>query len=632
MVREISNASAEVWNSIMILRLKVFIPVLLVVILSLVISALFIDTWVKRWIENGISSITETKTDISDLKLSFSHSSLRIRRLQIASQKEEYKNAVEFENIVVDFQTLPLLKKRFVIDEFSIEGIQWGTPRKTSGKLPPRIKSSEPSYFSELKNSAFAALRKEFDEMPVSKLSDFKIPTDPREIVNSLNLKSTEAYKIVIGHAEELRAKWPEKFRDLKNTAEIEKQMGEARRLVENPPQNPQEILQRITEVKKTMEFLEAEKKRASDLFSEIKTDTNKIQTDYEVASKALQEDFNRAKQVISLDELNIGNISRLLFGAEWLAHAEQILRYHQILRNVLAKTDNEEVQVRQRDHGRDIVFIVPKKQPSFVLAKSDFSVKTLENGEKNLVTQVYQLKLRDINSSPKLYGKPTSVDFKGEFKNAKVGEVDLDLFWDYTKELATDKYKVAAKRIAAEMWPMGIPVYLPLRLEKGLADASSEISFTGDDMRWTSRVQFSEVIWNFADAPKQSLVFDLLREIFLHIKNFHLDLELASTGGKFEFNVKSDLDSIVQSALTQVIEKRLNEFKARLKLEIENRQEGLQKEARKSMDLYKSEVENRAQGYLNQITGYENEVNKLEEQLKKKAQGGLQEKLKKLF
>src|SRR4051812_4597579 len=98
------------------IRLKVFVPLLLVAVLASLFVLFRFDALLKVWIENGISNFTETKTDIGDLHISFKDSSLTIGRMEIASKDDEFKNLVEFADIVIDFQTLPLLKKRFIVD------------------------------------------------------------------------------------------------------------------------------------------------------------------------------------------------------------------------------------------------------------------------------------------------------------------------------------------------------------------------------------------------------------------------------------------------------------------------------------------------------------------------------------
>src|SRR5256885_2227704 len=111
----------------MIIRLKVFIPCL--VLIALIGGVLFfrLDIWVKQSVEDGLSAFTETKTEIDQLRISLSDSTIHIRKLQVASKDDEYKNAVEFEDILLGFELLPLLNKRVVVDHLNVQGIAWGT-------------------------------------------------------------------------------------------------------------------------------------------------------------------------------------------------------------------------------------------------------------------------------------------------------------------------------------------------------------------------------------------------------------------------------------------------------------------------------------------------------------------------
>jgi uncharacterized protein (TIGR03545 family) len=165
------------------IRLKVFFPVLLLVGLVGFILVWRLDVWVKSGLESAISAVTGTKTEISSLSISLKNSSLKIGRLRIASPHQEFKNLIELAEIVVDFQTLPILEKRVVIDEFSMKGIDWQTPRATSGFLPPAPQSSEPSIFSSLVDESFRKIKDEFAAMPVTQLVDFQVPDSPKEIM-----------------------------------------------------------------------------------------------------------------------------------------------------------------------------------------------------------------------------------------------------------------------------------------------------------------------------------------------------------------------------------------------------------------------------------------------------------------
>jgi uncharacterized protein (TIGR03545 family) len=613
------------------IRLKVFIPVVLIILLAVGTVLFYLEDWVKNKIENAISAITDTRTDITRLKISFSESSIKIKRLEIASSENEFKNAVEFEDIIIDLEALPLLKKRFVVDEFSVKGIQWGTKRSKSGKLPPKINIiSQPTWFSEFKNEALDRIKTEFENLPVSQFTDFRIPSDPREILDRLDLKSAEAYKTVITHGQELKGQWVERISEIKDTRNLEAKIKEVRDLAKDVPASPQDVLVRVQKAQESIEFFKKEEQRVSHYVSDVKNDVQKIQSDYKTAVDAFEVDFSKAKSMISLDQLKLDNLSRLLFGPQALSKVHQVLRLHSMMRDLLASnTKEEDVQVRKRAKGRDIVFVAEKNEPSFILEKSDFSVKGVEGGDRSRLAQVYDLKLRAINSSPRIYGKPSTVEFKGQFKEGVLNEAQFNALWDYTTNKPIDDFKLDARKIKAEGWPMGIPNFFPLKIGSGVANASSELRFEGDKMHWVSKIEFADIAWNFSDVPRQGLITELLNHVFERIKNFSLEIKLKSENSDLDFDVSSDLDGIVKSAVQAEIQKKISEYQARLKQELENRVAKLQSEAQKIIKDFQSEFQDRAESSLKQVAGYQDEVGRIQDEIKKKGQRGAEEKLK---
>lgn len=613
------------------IRFKVFIPVVLIFALISGVLIFCIDGWVKNALEDAISMVTNTRTDITKLKISFMNSSLSIRRLEIASSSNEFKNLVELNDIVIDFQTLPLLKKRFVVDEFSINGILWGTKRSVSGRLPVKAKTDEkPGWFSEFKETAIDKVKSEFEHMPVSQFTDFRIPSDPREVLDRMELKSTDAYKGVITHAQELRGRWVDKIKDIKDTRAIEAKIRDVRALAKDVPQNPQEIIARVQSAQESIEFFKKEQTRISKYVDDVKVDVEKIQTDYKNAVEAVRSDFERAKSMVSLDQLKLDNISRLLFGPEALKKVEEVLRIHRLMRQMMASNSkDEEVQVRKRAKGRDIIFVTERREPGFVLAKSDFSVKGVEAGDRTRLAQVYDLKLRDINSSPKLYKKPSTVDFRGEFKDAVLNEAIFHALWDYTQEVPVDDFKIEARKIKADSWPMGIPQYFPLKIQTGVANAKSQLRFDGDQMKSSSKIEFSGVVWDFKEIPKQGMIVDLLQHVFERIKNFAIEVELKNENGELGFDVRSDLDSVVKVALQDEIQKRISEFQARLKQDLENRVGKYQVQAENMVKGFQNEFQSQAENSLKQTIGYQDEVGNIQDEIKRKGQKQATDKLK---
>lgn len=613
------------------IRFKVFLPVLILTILIGWFFVYRLDAWLEKAIEDGVSSITNTKTEIQSLKLSFQNSSLVIRGLKIASPKDEFKNLVEFADIVIDFQSLPLLEKRFVIDDFSIRGIAWNTPRKTSGWLPPKPKKDEPSWISEQIDKAFGKIKEEFQELPVAKLADFRIPQNPQEVLSALDLESEKAFRESAIKFQESRTKWENEIRELRDISEYRRFSKNVENLTKALPPDPKEILKRVETAKEAIEFFKTEKTKAQNLFEDLKAEGQNLKETYAAAVRAIDSDFERARALVSLDQFNIDNLSRLLFGAHWVNDAERVLYYHAVLREKLEilKDEGESVEVRQRARGRDIIFVVPQKKPGFVLANSEFTVTGLESEEAKRLSQTYQLHLQHINSAPKLYGKPTEIHMLGKFKEAPISLAAIDLFWDYTKDIPRDRYTAKLERIAVKNWPVGVPKILPLKMQSGFANSKSDLEFIGSEMRWTNSIQFSNVNWDFREVPKIGFIVPALVDTLEQVRNFYLEIELKKRDSGLEFIVRSDLDRRLKEAISNVIDEKFQEFQAKLRASLEAQVERYKDEAQKQLALYQKEVLGRVEEQLTLANKYQKQAEDKLKELQKRAGQAASEQLK---
>lgn len=612
----------------MIFRLKVFLPAVLLVALVTYVVSLKLEVWLKHWIEDGISAITQTRTDISHLELSFKNSSLKLKRLEIASSEDEFKNLIEFENIVIDFQTLPLLQKRLVIDNFSITGLAWGTKRTRSGFLPPKP-PAPPSWLSKEFDKAFSSLKTEMAELPIAKLLDFDIPKDPRELVNLVDLKSIEAFKQTTTFVEEKKSEWTEKMKELRDISEYEKRFAEVKQFVDRPPQNPQDVLKAVETIQSTVQYFENEKKRAEDLIHKISDDAQKVTGQVDAAQKALADDYERAKKVLSLEDLSVDHFSKILFGPEWVQRVNLVLTYHKMLRSLLAsKPADEGVEVKKRAKGRDIIFIKEKKEPGFLLSKSEFSVNGIEQGDRKMVSQIYRLKLDSINSAPRIYSKPMEIELSADLKHLIVDKIFFDAVLDYTKPVDREEFKVGLQNFKAEDWPVGIPNVFDIRMSKGVANSETSLKFEGDELLWKSQVSFKDVVWDLKQIPKRGILMPIFDEVFQRLGSFELKMVLRSTKEGLDFDVDSDLDKKMKEAIDAGVRKKVAEFQERVRKEVDGRIELFRSQALKQVSSFQADVVDRIQGVISKLSTYSQEAEKAIDRVKKSGEDAARRKL----
>lgn len=618
------------------IRWKVFLPVFAIVILVGWFAVYRIDSWLKSTIESSISSLTGTKTDIEGLRLSFSESSLRIRRLQIASSRHELKNMMEFGDIIFDFQFLPLLEKRVVLDDFSIKGVDWSTDRESSGFLPPRQKRKSQSWMTPYINQAFNEIQAELAELPVNKLVDFDLPDNPKQILDQLDLKSEQALKEAIAQFQQSRTEWSGRFNELRDLSEYKRFASQLKSLSSSLPQDPQAIQKRISEIRSVIQFFQSEKNKVENLWGAVQKEASELKGTYDLALSSIEEDYSRAKDLVSIDQLNLNNLSRLIFGQYWVDRVALALQYHALMREKLAlvTADEESVEVQQRASGRDIIFVTPKKKPSFVLAHSEMSVHGLENEDAGRLSQVYALKLEHLNSNPRIYGEPSRVHLDANFREALISRAQLNLLWDYREGQNQDQYSLQVDRIQANQWPVGIPRVFELQIKEGLAFSKSEFRSAGDELQWTNRIDFREVQWEMPGAGAMGFLVRGLFDVIRRIPAFFLEIEVrkAPQGEEkagFSFKVRSDLDQHLGSAIRALIEEQLDRFLKRLRETLNGQIAKYQKEAQESLAEYQAQVVDHLSEKKNFVETQLNEAQSQIQRLEKKAKALAEQKAK---
>jgi len=128
------------------------------------------------------------KVSIAQVRVQLMKSRLTVRRLQVADKASPMQNLFQFEEAAFDFRALPLLEKKAIIDEASLTGLKFGTPRQSSGALP--LEDKRPGFVGK----AVSRLQDQVETVTLAKLDDAKKYYDPKTIVNPNQL---ETFKVV---------------------------------------------------------------------------------------------------------------------------------------------------------------------------------------------------------------------------------------------------------------------------------------------------------------------------------------------------------------------------------------------------------------------------------------------------
>jgi uncharacterized protein (TIGR03545 family) len=118
-----------------IIRWKAVVPTVIFLLLLVLFIVFFLDGVLKWTMVKSGEAVFGARVSIASVTTKFRATSLAVHGLEVADKSEPMKNLFQLDDAVFDAEALPLLEKRVIIDQASITGVKFGTPRKSSGAL-----------------------------------------------------------------------------------------------------------------------------------------------------------------------------------------------------------------------------------------------------------------------------------------------------------------------------------------------------------------------------------------------------------------------------------------------------------------------------------------------------------------
>ncbi len=216
---------------------------------------------VTKWlIESGCESVFGAKTEVSSVNVELLGISIKVHGLSVGDKNSEdgMKNLFVAEDIVLDVSLADALRGKFICNEISVTGMDFGTERKTSCLLPAKAE--------EVKEAAEESeFMKSVKSRSASAVSDVKTQletilggSNPDEIWKNLEgqMKTQAAAENLKNTVNELNTKWKTK------TAEIKVQINEIQSSVKTAKVSDVPALtKKVNDLKKEVEEFNKDKK-----------------------------------------------------------------------------------------------------------------------------------------------------------------------------------------------------------------------------------------------------------------------------------------------------------------------------------------------------------------------------------
>ncbi|HPD18870.1 MAG TPA: TIGR03545 family protein, partial [Candidatus Goldiibacteriota bacterium] len=552
---------------------------------------------VKSLIINAGEGIFKAVVEVKSVDVQIAKSRIEIKGLKIADKDNEFRNLFETEKIVFDYEFVPLLKKKVIIDDVELIGMATGTKREKSGKLPPKkIKKIEKKEQKEKKdNKLFADLNKkisdkagsEIKKLPVTKTVDKVIDLKDKKIEDFIKKEDMESYKTIISSKIEIE----EMKKDIENkinNLNIEKRSEEIKKKADGIKSIRISSAADIPVAQEKLKELETIKGEVN----AIKQDINSVKTESERLVKftvnvpgnvksAKDKDVQAIMSKMDFNILNAKDIETALIGPAWKSRIDKILSIMSLVdKYVKPGKQNKKKGYYEvvRNKGTDIQFIADK--PSFWIKQIKISKSDKTDGLG------ISGKISNLCFEQNLINKPCIAELSGK-KGGKSLNVSIKI--NRINDV-NDVYSIRVAGFSTEDMGLNSADYGNIRFIDGVVDSDINAIFMENQIKIDGNLGISKVRFDASD--KQDIVYSVISSI----ENVKIGFNAVASDSNLKFNVTSDILNKIDSALKKVYGEKVQEAKDEIEKRItdvvKNENEALNKISKQSVSDVKGRID----------------------------------------
>lgn len=518
-----------------LIRWKAALPFGIFVLILVGFWLLFGNWLVKRGLEAGGTAAARAKVEIDHVRVSLWQSRLTIYGLTIASPTEAFKNTMQADQLDADFETLPLLRKKFIVDRLAATGLRFGTPRTTDGRIkeveagavpetngPTAPGASRPKGPSKT-TQAVGTLADRFN-FPILNVATGKLDVgtlDPSKLSTAATARALQA------RADSAQKAWNAALADLHTGPTVDSAVALAGRLKGAKPTD----LTAVNNARRMLGLLSDAKGKIDNLGRGIAAGAADLQHGVAQLDSAKAKDLATARSLVKLPALDATQIGAAVFGPAAAGKFEKALHWVRVAREYAPAgltPHSHPAPKRVRRAGTTVLFPREHGLPAFWLKTGDVSF-TLDSAKN------YSGKLADLTSSQALTGKPTTF-------NAQAPVFQAGGLLDHRRPQALDT--VSGVSPSVKLPDLAIPVG-GIHLAPGTGSMAFRFALEGENLRAAWEVKASHVTWAH-DSAATSGAGGLVWQVVSGISTLDISAQLSGTPDNPSIAIRSNLDQAI--------------------------------------------------------------------------------------
>lgn len=574
-----------------------------IIVFVVIAGAIFVapyvlgDSFVEDLIEDQASYAVGAKVDIDNLVLDFPGVNVGWDRIQIADPEKTMTNALETGPVRfnVDFWTW-WITGDIIIESFQVSGIKTGTPRATDGyiEIPEEEVIEEEDSEPGVVSKALSSVKKEVAGAAIAEFDEMNANVDVDALLKNLNLQSVQKADSLKNVITERADYWsdvanqspiPAKVDEIEkkvNSIDVKelsslsfdpKKLDDAKK-IERAVKEVDQKIKDIDAAIKTVEQLQKDVKEVRSEAEKVKSNAEKdirfIRSSPSDMQKWVKDDYQTAKNLAKLPELNAQNIGQALFGDTFTEQFASYLEYVEMAREYMgllsSDTDENEADLNpaeERFGGVDITYSNKYHYPDMWIKSIQISGSL--NDEFSLSGTI-----SDIVSDQKFINKATIADITGTHSNGSTFNINGS--FDYRSE-RQEIFRVSYSGIPLRDIRLSKSSLMPYSVKSGQGDVNAQLSFLNKVMDAEIAFEASDIVYDRSQATKKQNRFErLIDKSITSTNHITVNVDLEQNDGKTDFKLQSNLDEAFRKNLSGAINEEYAAARRKIEQEIDRR------------------------------------------------------------
>ena len=515
-----------------VFRWRALGPLLILFVIAAVLWWLFADTIARRETQKVGTQVIGAKVEIQDLHLDLAHGKVLIRGLTVASPHEALRNLLQADELVADVDVVPLTEKKLIINRIAANGLRFGTPRETDGRVA--AKSGEGIAGRVLAETHEWASQ---FRVPALQLATGKISVDS---LDPRRLSTIPAADALGARADSSQRAWKAAF----DTLRLGPTLDSAQATLEKLRRARATDLSTLNEGRQAIDRLKRARDRVTTLDRNVTQGVASLKSGLAGLDSARQRDYGFARSLLKLPSLDAPAVGAALFAPGAIRPFESVLYYMQLARRymppgLLPRATTGPQRVRRA--GEDVRFPKERDLPAFLVRSAELSFLLQRAAEQ---PQRYAGRLSGLTSDPALYGRPTVATATGP-------QVGAGLMLNHLRSVPVD---TAGATVGGVRFPAFQVPGVPLRLDPGAATTQLGFNLNGDTIHARFAIRSSNVRWTRDSGFANSTIGDLIWRAVSGIPNLDVEARLSGALHHPDLAVRSNLDQAIAARLRAVL------------------------------------------------------------------------------